>query len=164
MPSDIEFNQVAVENNQEIAENLEPAASKVLRNVVADAFAFIRSAEVNQAFATVTYEELISYQILRNGESSKTSAAQYDPYSFDPNKPPPAGAQPPAPSKTADFLAGTELGRPTKMDRLMAIVNSISDVVTQISAAQPIEVANYAEYVEPLDSTVPDTGIATTTG
>ena len=161
MAYDIDLEQVVIDNNMEIAEKMNPAASRVLRGVVADTFAFIRSAEVNQAFATVTYEELISYQILRNGESSKTAAARYDPYSFDANAPPPAGAQPPAPSKTADFLAGTELGRPTKMDRLTAIVNAMSTVVTQIAAVQPIEVANYAEYVDPLDSTTPDMGTLT---
>jgi hypothetical protein len=161
MATDIDFEEVAIENSTEIAEKLDPNRSKVLRNVIGDAFAFVRSAEINQAFATVTFEELIEYQILRNGESAKSAAAQYNPYSYDPSAPPPAGAQPPAPSKTADFLAGTELGRPTKMDRLLAILNAITDVVTQISAVDPIEVANYAAYVDNLESTIPDTGTLT---
>jgi hypothetical protein len=44
------------------------------------------------------------------------------------------------------------------MDRLLAILNAITNVVTQTTAVDPIEVANYAAYVDNLESTIPDTG------
>lgn len=138
-----------------VDQNLEPKPSKRLREAVADAFTFIRSQELNQAIATVTLEQLMGDQIDRNGESERSNASQYDPYSYSPE------AFEKASSKTlvrANFLGGTDTKRPTKLDRVLAITNALGKVVDEIKSQQPLDVAKPEEYTDVADVAVPEEG------
>jgi len=114
-----------------------------VRAILSDAFAFIRSVEANQAFATVTLEQLITDQINRNGDSDRSNASQYDPYSYNGDKVEPASVEP---VERANFLGGSDTARPTKLDRVLSLVNSISDVVDQLLETPPVDVASPEEY------------------
>ena len=79
----------------------DPVTSRCIREVLSDAYAFIRSAEANAALATVTLDELIGDQINRNGDTDRSNAAQYNPYSFKAGKDAPEGIEP---TDRANFL------------------------------------------------------------
>lgn len=130
--------------------NLSPSPIETLRRVVGDAYAAIRSAEANKALATVSLEQLIGDQILRNGDSDRSNASQFDPYTLDPNKDQPASEEN---IVRANTPSGADTGRPTKLDRVLAIVNQFEAVVSQIKELSPTEVAEYEEYSEQADST-----------
>lgn len=129
--------------------NLSPSPVETLRRVVSDAYAAIRSDEANKALATVTLEQLIGDQILRNGDSARSNAAQFDPYSLDPNSEPPASQEN---IVRANTPSGADTGRPTKLDRVLAIVNQFDAVVEKIKELSPTEVAEYEEYSDGADS------------
>lgn len=126
--------------------------SRKLREVVAEAFTFVRSMEANQAFATVTLEQLMGDQIARNGESDQSNAAQFDPYSYDPQQQEEDSSE----AERANFLGGSDTNRPTKLDRILAITNSISGVVEEIKSLEPIEVADAEEYTDIADVAAPE--------
>jgi hypothetical protein len=130
---------------REIPDNPPPRASKRIRAILADAYSFIRSAEANQAVAAVTQEELISDQIKRNGESSKSKEAKYDPYSHDPEKAKPSGEEPPP---RANFASGTDTGLPTKLDRLLALKNELEGAIDEVKKLSPTEVASAEELTD----------------
>lgn len=134
-------------------ESSSQSPSRKLRNVIADAFTFIRSMEVNQAIATVTLEQLMVDQIARNGESAQSNAAQFDPYGYDPEAPAEASSEAP---ERANFLGGADTNRPTKMDRLMAIMNAIDGAIAEIKKLEPVEVASAEEYVDIADIAAPE--------
>ena len=139
--------------SQEVEESLEPKTYRKLRDVVADAYAFIRSVEANQAFATVTLEDLMRDQINRNGESARSNAAQYDPYSYDPVKGTPAGLEP---GTRANFLGAADTGNPTKLDRILAIMNTLTATILDIKALTTIEVADAGAYTDNASIAAPD--------
>lgn len=116
-----------------------------IRDVIADAYSFVRSMEANAAFATVTIEELMGDQIKRNGETSRSNSSQYDPYSYDAKKNKPASSEP---SKRVNFLGGSDTYRPTKIDRILAIQNNLSAVIDQVKTLEPYEVAGAKEYTD----------------
>jgi hypothetical protein len=132
--------------------NQEPKKYLQLRAIISDAYAFVRSVEANQAFATVTIEALIDDQIKRNGESTDSNAAQFNPYSYDPNEQSPAGLEP---NEPANFLGGTDTGLPSKLDWLTAIENELGNAIEQIKV-DPIDVAEPEEYTEQAELTVSD--------
>lgn len=134
---------MSVDTTNQINSSQQPNAAKKLRDVVADAYSFIRGAEANNAFATVTLDTLISEQIKRNGESSGSNSAQYDPYSYDPTKPIPAGQ---APATRANFLGASDTTGTTKLDRVLAIHNNIVDTITQIKNLPLVDVADATAY------------------
>ena len=138
---------------QEVKENLEPKPFRKLRDVVADAYAFIRSVEANQAFATVTLEELMGDQIKRNGESSRSNAAQYNPYSYIPGTELPAGLEP---GERANFLGAADTGNPTKFDRILALKNNLTDTINDIKKLTTVEVADVGEYTDNAAIAAPD--------
>ena len=117
-----------------VNQNISPSVGRRFRAAIADAYAAIRSAEANQAIASVTLEQLISDQIVRNGESSRSNASQFDPYGFDPDAP--EGQQP---SARVNFLSGTDISdtRPTKLDRVLAIRNEIDTLITELQNTPP---------------------------
>jgi hypothetical protein len=116
-----------------------------IRDVLADSYSFVRSMEANSAFATVTMEELMGDQIKRNGESSRSNASQYTPYSYDPKKKKPASLDP---SKRVNFIGGSDTYRPTKLDRILALSNDLVSVIDQVKAMEPSQVAGAKEYTE----------------
>ena len=136
-----------------IDENVEEKTFRDFRRVVSDAFAFIRSAEANQALATVSLDELIGDQIKRNGESESSNAAQFNPYSHDPKEGSPAGV---TTSERANFLGAADGNRPTKLDRVLAIRNALSDVITEIKNREVTEVANAEEYLDASEVAIED--------
>lgn len=123
----------------------EPSPSKRLVSVIADAYSFVRSEEANAALAAVTLEQLIGDQILRNGESERSNKAQYDPYSYDPKKKEAASSEP---TKRANFPGGSDTDRPTKLDRVLAIVNNVKDVVSHIKQMEVDEVVDAETWAE----------------
>jgi hypothetical protein len=135
-----------------VDENLAPSSGKRLRDAVADAFTFIRSQELNQAIATVTIEQLMGDQIARNGESERSNAAQYDPYSYNPKAKEDAANQE---VLRANFLGGSDTDRPTKLDRVLAITNSLKDVIKEIKEQEPVDVASPEEYTDMADVSAP---------
>jgi len=136
-----------------VEENLEPSSGKRLRAAVSDAFAFIRSAEANAAIATVTLEQLMGDQIERNGESERSNAAKYDPFSYDPDADEAAGDEP---IKRATLPSGVDTQRPTKFDQVYSIVQTLSDVITEVKALEPVEVAELEEYTDVADVAAPE--------
>ena len=120
-----------------------PGKVRQLRDVINDAFAFIRSYEANQAFATVTIEQLMNDQIARNGESGDSYSAKYDPYTYDPAKTQPASQ---TPTGLSNNLSGSDTERPTRYDRITAIMNNIQAVVDDIKKTPPVAVASASEY------------------
>jgi len=134
-------------------ENSKPDPGRKLREVVADAYAFVRSAEANAAIASVTLDQLIEDQILRNGESARSNKSKYDPYSYDAAEDEPASDEP---VKRANFPGGSDTERPTKLDRVLAIVNSIGDVVSEIMKMEPSEVAEKETYSDIADVAMPE--------
>lgn len=135
--------------------NLEPDHGKKLRAAVADAYSFIRSMEANAAIATVTLEQLMGDQILRNGESERSNKSKYDPYSYDPTEDEAASEEP---VKRANYPSGSDTERPTKLDRVLAIVNNIKDVVSQIKELDPTEVEGEEAYSDVADVAMPEDG------
>jgi hypothetical protein len=133
----------------------EPKAYAKLREVVSDAYAFIRSAEANQAFATVTLEALMVDQILRNGESDQSKTSEYNPYSYDPTKSAPAGTEN-IPSVVKNFAGGSDTGSPSKLVRLAALTNELSRVIDEIKRIQPVELADSEEYTAMAEISVPE--------
>lgn len=136
-----------------VEDNLEPKVSRRFRAVLSDAYAFVRSVEANAALATVTLEELMGDQIKRNGEEELSNAAQYNPYSYDPEKTDGAGTEP---EERANFLGGTDTNQPTKMDRVLAIKSELTAVIEEIKAMKPIEVADAAEYADASEVAAPE--------
>jgi hypothetical protein len=124
-----------------------PSPAKLFREVLADAFTFVRSAEANQALAAVTLDDLIEEHIGRNGESADSNAHKYNPYSYDPAASPPAGTKPPP--RVA--VSGTTATAPTRLDRITAIHNELQVVIADIRARPPVEVADAAEYTDGLE-------------
>lgn len=126
-----------------VEKNLKPETSRRIREILSDAYAFIRSAESNAALATVTLEELMGDQIKRNGETAQSNAAQYNPYSFEPGKELPAGLNP---TERANFLGASDTQRPTKLDQILAIQNEMNGVIEEIKQKEPVDVADAKDY------------------
>lgn len=139
MPGEIDDDLAQNESNQKLRRVLE---------VISDAFAFVRSAEANAALATVTLEGLINDQILRNGETAKSKANQFTPYSYE-DKETPAGDQSEAPEDLAlaNTAGGSDTTRPTKIDFILAVQNELSAVIEEIKA-NPSTVEDYTEALE----------------
>jgi hypothetical protein len=138
-----------------INKSLTPKTDRKLRSVLADAYTFVRSAEANKAFSTVTLEELMGDQIKRNGESKLSNANRYNPYSYDPKKPPVLGTQP---QEKTNLLGGSDTGRPTKLDYLLAIKNELTDAITSIKSLPPSDVADAREYTDGVEAGPPVEG------
>ena len=139
---------------QVVDANVEPSPSRKLREVVGDAFSFIRGMEANSALATVTLDQLMVDQINRNGETSRSNAQQYDPYQYKPEQNAPATE---VPIERANFLGGADTTRPTKLDRVLSVVNSIVDVVKEIKLKQTVDVAKPSEYTDASTVSAPET-------
>lgn len=130
-----------------------PSKSRRLREVLSDAYTFIRSAESNRALATVTIEQLMEDQIKRNGNTEDAEANKYNPYAHEPDKEQPAGSEP---EKQANFLGGSDTQRATKLDMLLAIKNELDAVVEDVKNTQPIDVASREEYQESAEIAAPE--------
>jgi polyhydroxyalkanoate synthesis regulator protein len=139
----------------DIEEGAEETTSRQIREVIADAYAFIQGAEANKAIATVTLEDLMEDQIKRNGESAKSNASQYNPYSYD-SADEPAGEEP---ETRANFAGGADVSvvtvdgeevqsRPTKLDRVLAIQAELSSVIELVKTAEPTQVVDAKTYVD----------------
>jgi hypothetical protein len=100
-----------------------------LRQVLSDAFAFVRSQEINKAINDLSFDDLIEVHIRRNGETNLSAAKRLDPYGFDPDAPSSAR---PLEEPGVGFLSGTDLSAPTKLDRVLSLKNAIKDTVDAI--------------------------------
>jgi hypothetical protein len=106
-----------------------------IRRTLADMYTAVRSGEANRAIQAVTITQLLQEQVLRNGDTDASNARQFTPYSFDPDAVVPASQQP---LGRANFLSGTDTNNPTKLDRVLALKNIISDLVDQVKEL-PVE-------------------------
>lgn len=129
-----------------------PSTSRRVRAVLSDTYAFIRSAEANKAIAAVTVEDLMSEQIKRNGDSDQSGKSQYDPYAYDPENPQAAGEEP---EERANFIGGSDTGRATKLDRLMAMKNELDAVIDTVKNMTLAEVADFDEYSDASEDATP---------
>lgn len=116
-----------------------------LLRVLADTQAFVLGTQINRAFATITPENLIAEAIARNGDTDLSNQTQFDPYAvdfFSEEAPadPPAGSQ--ALSASVRSVSGTDVNRPTKMDRLLALKTALTQVVDQIKDTPLTELAD----------------------
>jgi hypothetical protein len=140
----------------DIEEGKEESTSRRVREVLSDAYSFIRSAEANKAIATVTLEDLMGDQIKRNGETDLSNASQFNPYSYDVKEDVPAGGEP---EERANFIGGADISvvtidgekvqsRPTKLDSILAIQAEIESVIEEVKAATPVRVADAKTYTD----------------
>ena len=134
MPGEFDDDVKQNESNKKLRRVLE---------VISDSFAFVRSAEANAALATVTLEELINDQILRNGETDKSNSNQFTPYNYERGKETPEGESAPR----ANYAGGSDVSRPTKIDWILAVQNELSAVIEEIKD-NPSTVEDYTESVE----------------
>jgi hypothetical protein len=121
-----------------------------LRLVLNDAFAFVRSAELNKELSSVTIEDLMSELIARNGESDKSKSGEYNPYSTGGEETVASEDTPETqtPVDPGNYITGTEALNPTKMDRLMALKDEIADTVAAVKAYDPSEIADAEDYTD----------------
>jgi len=134
-------------------DNSEPIPAKKLQAVVADTYAFIRSVEANDAIASVTIEQLMGDQILRNGDSERSNKSKYDPYAYDSAEDEEASAEP---VNRANYPGGSDTQRPTKLDRVLGIVNNLEDVISQIKEMEPADVISDEAFVDVADVAMPE--------
>jgi len=144
MPDEVQF---------QVEENVQPSVSRKLRTIVADAFAFVRGAEVNKALADVSIEDLMGDQIKRNGDSAAANAGQYNPYKFEAGKDLPAGTET---TERANFLGGADTQRPTKRDRIVAIQNELNDAIDEIKKIEIVDVADAEVYADATEIAAPE--------
>lgn len=135
--------RIVMTPTEELPDSGQPKPSRRVRAVLSDALAFVRAAEANKAIAAVTIEQLIGDHIKRIGDTKSSASSRYNPYSYDPNDPPPAGKEP---EGRANFIGGSDLGRPTKLDIILALKNEIDAVVDEIKGVEPSAVADAEEY------------------
>lgn len=119
-------------------------SQRQLLRVLADTQAFVLGTQINRAFATITPEDLIAEAIARNGDTELSNKTQFDPYAIDyfseeAPEDPPVGSQ--ALSSSVRSVSGTDVNRPTKMDRLLALKAALDGVVDQIKATPLTELA-----------------------
>jgi hypothetical protein len=107
------------------------STQKEVRRALADAYSFVRSQEVNKAIQAVTMVQLLREQIDRNGDTKKSNARQFSPYTFDPNRVSPASERPLA---RANYLSGSDTNNPTKLDRVLAIRSIIEDLTDKVKS------------------------------
>lgn len=115
-----------------------------VRALLADSFRFVQSAEANRALASVTLDDLIVDQIARNGDSDSANSSQYSPYAITESEETPATEDLPR----VDYIIGVAGDSATKMDRLMAIKNSLSAMVEELKKIPPNEVASEEDYTD----------------
>jgi hypothetical protein len=123
------------------------------RLLINDAFALVRSLEIRRALEAAGWEELIQEQITRNGDTQRSRDALYNPYAFNPDEQAPiGGAAPPVEEQGAqghgNYLSGTAINNPTKMDRLVALEAEISEAVDDIKNTPPDEFLTSKEFWE----------------
>jgi histidinol dehydrogenase len=109
---------------------------------LSDLFVFVRSQEANKAIAAVTAEDLIQEQVKRNGDTALSNTTKYNPYAFDFSKPPPQSQQP---LDRANFLSGSDINLPTKMDRLVAIENEMDKLIQDVKNIPPDALRDFQE-------------------
>lgn len=127
-----------------------PVHRRILAQL-SDLYAFVRSQEANQAIAAVTVEDLIQEQIKRNGETPTSNSIQFDPYALIVDQPPP---QSQLPLTRANFLSGSDLSLPTKMDRLLALENEVTALIREIKAIPPEQIRDPVEEADLAGDTI----------
>jgi len=139
--------------NVDIPPNPDPNASRRVQMVIADTYSFIRGAEANKAISAITFEELISDQIKRNGTSDEAQAAQFTPYDYDPeNSAKPAGLKP---QEKVLSAGGSDVGRPSKLSRLLAIKSVLSSTIDAVKKLEPLELSDEKAYADSAEDATP---------
>lgn len=110
-------------------------AQRRIRETIGSVYAFVRSREANRALASVTFEQLIAEQIARNGETeSLNKNATSDSAT-------PEGTQPATqtPINTTNFVSGTDINIPSKIEQLDALQSELEGLVEVIKQLDPDE-------------------------
>lgn len=123
--------------------SVESNPQRRFRQVLSDAFAFVRGVEANKAIASITLDQLIEDQIARNGESVASNNSRYDPYTYDPNQQTPASEER---SEPVNYAGGSDTGAPTKLEKLSALKEAVNAVVDDLTQGDPLEIADFEEY------------------
>jgi len=129
------------------------SSSRKVKELLGDAFAFVRSAELNKAISSITIEELMDDQIKRNGETAAVSKYGFNPYSYDPAAPPPEGVLPEGP---ANFLSGADTRRATKLEAMTALHNEIILLVDEMLRTPVQQLVDTDDYLEILSDATPE--------
>lgn len=126
--------------------------SEALVRALADGHTFILSTEVNRALSAVTFDQLVQEAIARNGDSDLSDATKFDPYAIDFSQPPPAGQQPT--TVLQNFASGTNIGLPTRVDRIRAVKNEIDAAVEAMKGTQLNDFSQQQELPEDSRDTI----------
>jgi hypothetical protein len=119
-----------------------PEIERRVQAVLADTYTFVRSMEVNKGVSEITVEQLISDQIKRNGDIDAANKSQYNPYEYDPSKKQPSGLTPEEP---ANYLGGSDIRRPSKLARLLAMKNTLQKTIESLKKIEPMALADQKE-------------------
>lgn len=129
-----------------VASREEERKYRKARELLSDAFTFVRSMEANKAMSEVTLDDLLMELIDRNGESSKSAQKKYNPYAYNEKAAEPMSMPTVTQSGPAgNPVSGTDFSNPTKMDRLLALESAIESTVDQIKSEEPISTEDLAE-------------------
>lgn len=102
--------------------------------IIADAYAFVQSQEANKAISAVTYEQLVSEQISRNGDPLDSRTNANTPYSFDPTETIAASDDG---LGRANFIGGSDIRQGTRLDRLTQLRRELDGAIDQIQEIDP---------------------------
>jgi hypothetical protein len=129
------------------------SSSRRVKELLGDAFAFVRSAELNKAMSAVTIDDLIVDQIKRNGETATINKYSFNPYSYNPAAAPPAGL---IPEGAANFLSGADTRRATKLELITALNNEIVLLVDEMLRTPVQQLVDTDDYIEILSDVLPE--------
>lgn len=136
-----------------------------LRLVLNDAYAFVRSYEINRALSNISIEDLINEHIDRIGTSEVSEKNKFDPYA-DPSTE--TANDNPAPvtdgKKPGNFVSGTDMRNMTKRDRILKMQAALVTTLVAVKGYDPKELADAEDHAnaaeEIIDSVLTQGGAA----
>lgn len=138
--------------DKEATNNEKAKTLRKIRAILGDAYTFVRSMEANRDLESVTMEELMEEQILRNGERDASNMREFNPYTYESGGETPAGQDPP---RIGNFISGTDAQNPTKLDRVEALGSVISGTVSSLKQTEPEDIADVEDYIDAEDEIPP---------
>lgn len=121
---------------------------KRIRATIGSVYAFVQSREVNRALSSVSIEQLMVEQILRNG--STDNAKKYETSSSattDENNRTPATQ---VPINTSNFVSGTDAYSASKIEQLNSLQSELNGLIDVIKNIDPIQILDPREEDENL--------------
>lgn len=119
-------------------------AQLAIRGALSDVYAFVRSREANKKLANVSVLDLIEEAIQRNGTSE--DAARFATSSEEtPEENTPASQ---TPLNSANFVSGTSINQPTKLDVITALQSELDGLIDEIKSIEPVDLLDPADSTE----------------